>query len=285
MTALGELLTALRIALVDEASPQSGQQLAYGRPHQHPRARWFPRYSKTGERLPGAERIGPDCPRPVKGRCECPPDGSWRPAVGVVRADATARHAVAVPASRLRSWLDATTVWVDEVYDRGTDGLWRCRWPVRRALERLRGASPRRWAIAVAVLRGDALASVWGSHGAPPDPAAEALRILGQLERWADEERWAEWERRPRQWWDRRQPNGRSFSLSESQAIAEHGPSAVALDSAASGAATLAPTGRVRPLPRSAVSDAAQPEQPSGQSGARGIVAYSRPLDQEAAGA
>lgn len=92
MTELAAALHRIRTALVEEATPLPGQHRIYGRPHAHPRTRWEPRYSRTGERLPGAVRIRPDCPRPVKGRCECPEDGSWRPATGVIRADATARY-------------------------------------------------------------------------------------------------------------------------------------------------------------------------------------------------
>jgi hypothetical protein len=118
----------------------------------------------------------------------------------------------------------ADAVWVDEVYEHGPDGLWRCRRPVTRALEHLRGSSVRRWSIAIRLIRGDALASVWGGHGAPPDPLGEATRLLAQVERWAQEERVSEWERRPRQWWDRPRANARAVPKSEAQAIAEHEP-------------------------------------------------------------
>jgi hypothetical protein len=93
---------------------------------------------------------------------------------------------------------------------------------MRRAVEVLRGVSVRRWAIAVRLLQGDALGSVWGSHGAPPDPTTDALRILRQLERWATEERETEWEWRPRQWWDPpRRSNARPLPKSDAQADAE----------------------------------------------------------------
>ena len=143
---LASMLAQLRADLEEEATPLPGQQKAFGRPHAHPRARYFPRYTPTGERLAGAVVIRPDCPRPLRGRCECPPDGSWRPAVGVIRADSVATHSAQVPASRLRIALEGT-LWVDEVYEQGPDGLWRCRWPVRRALEALRGVNPVRWEI------------------------------------------------------------------------------------------------------------------------------------------
>jgi hypothetical protein len=172
--------------------------------------------------MAGVTSIGPDCPKPVRGRCECPPDGSWRPSVGVIRADSAAVHAVHVPASRLRLSLEGS-LWVAQVYEQAPDGLWHCRWPVRRALEHLRGVNPARWAIAVRLLRGDHVATVWGANGAPPDPVGEAIRLLRQLDRWAIEERETAWERRPRQWWDApRKPKDRSVRNSESQANAEH---------------------------------------------------------------
>jgi len=233
---LAEVLRRLRADLVEEATPLPGQSRAYGRPHAHPRTRYEPRYSKTGERLAGVVKIRPDCPRPVNGRCECPPDGSWRPSVGVIRADSAASHLVAVPSERLAggTW-PAERIFVHSVYEQGPDGLWRCRWPVRRALERVRGASVRRWAIAIRLLRGDPLMSVWGSHGVPPDPTLEAIRLLKQLDRWAEEERVTEWEVRPRQWWDApRKPRERSEAQIAAEAAvdntAHHGPE---LDAAA----------------------------------------------------
>jgi hypothetical protein len=244
MTPLGDLLDRIRRDLVEEASALPGQQLSYGRPHAHPRTRYFPRYSPTGEKLPGVNMVRPDCPRPVHGRCECPPDGTWRPVVGVLRADTTAQHATT-------GTIGNATVWVDEVYEQGPDGLWRCRWPMRRALERLRGSSVRRWSIAIRLLNGEPLMHVWGSHGAPPDPQREAVSILGSVERFAREEREIEWERRPRQWWDKpRQPNARSGSKSEAQANAEHEVNVKEPVDGAPGAATLSPTrGPLDPVP------------------------------------
>ena len=219
---LAAFLAQLRADLVEEAMPSPGTDLRYGRPHAHPRARYYPRYSPTGERLAGSVVVRPDCPRPVRGRCECPPDGSWRPVVGVVRADTTATHAAQVPASRLRLGL-AGTIWVDEVYELGADGLWRCRWPVRRALEQLRGQSPARWATAIALLRGTHVSNAWGANGAPPNPIGEAMRLLQLVDRRAQEERVTEWERRPRQWWDPpKKPNARALPKSDAQVNAEH---------------------------------------------------------------
>lgn len=266
MTELAEIRQRLQRDLVEEATPLPGQQLAYGRPHAHPRTRFFPSYSRTGERLAGTVAVRPDCPRPRRGRCECPPDGSWRPAVGVIRADSTAQHKHFVAGDADVVAPIGVDAWVDEIYVQGADGLWRCRWPVRRALERLRGASQQRWAIAIRILRGERAERVWGAHGAPPDPVLEATRILATIDRWATEERETEWERRPRQWWDRaRRSNARPMMKSESQSVAD-APGLHRLD----GAATVAPTGRVSPLPRSTASDAATLEQPSGKPGARG---------------
>jgi hypothetical protein len=279
---LDELLARLRHDLVEEATPLPGSQLNYGRPHEHPRNRFFARYSRSGRRLEGGTTIGPDCPRPVHGRCECPPDGSWRPAVGVIRADATANHAVSVPASRLRPLLEGS-LWVADVYQQQPDGLWHCRWPARAALERLRGASPRRWAVAIGLLRGDPLSAVWGAMGIPPAPAGEAFRILRQLERWAEEERISEWERRPRQWWDpprkRRDANIRPESVSEAQAIAEHGSSAISGLHAESVAATLVDETEAAAGPRPVSGPGPRPEQPTGGTGARTLSGMPFPLD------
>jgi len=277
-SALAQALHRIRTALVDEVSALPGQSRAYGRPHAHPRTRYEPRYSRTGERLPGSVRVRPDCPRPLRGRCECPPDGSWRPSVGVIRADATAQFAVGVPAERLPDGWPAPTVWVAAVYEQGPDGLWRCRRPTARALEILRGQSVRRWAIAVRLLRGDALASVWGSHGAPPDPARDALAILGRVERWAVEERETEWEWRPRQWWDPpRKANARPLSKSDAQAIAEAAGADTPLQGV-DGAATLPPEIEppvVPPAPiRSPAPDAERSSSHPARSGARSQVGY-----------
>jgi hypothetical protein len=264
---LAVILRRLRQDLVEEATPLPGQSRAYGRPHAHPRTRYEPRFSVTGERIPGVNIVRPDCPRPIKGRCECPPDGTWRPAVGVIRADSSAQHVVAVPSVRLPggAW-PVETILVHSVYERGPDGLWRCRWPVRRALERMRGASVRRWAIAIRLLRGDGVATVWGAHGAPPDPLGDAIRILRQLERWSTEERETDWDFRPRQWWDKpREPNAGSVPKSEAQAIAEAG-GLQSLD----GAATMPAIGRAEPSsPVTRIGRGDQVQQPSGQPGAR----------------
>jgi hypothetical protein len=279
---LAEVLDRLRLDLVEEATPLPGQQLAYGRPHEHPRTRSFKHYSKSGQRIEGETRIGPDCPRPVRGRCECPPDGSWRPAVGVIRADSTATHAVQVPADRLRPALEGV-FWVADVYVQEPDGLWHCRWPTRAALERLRGVSPRRWAVAVGLLRGDHVTAVWGAMGVPPNPIAEAFRIVRQLEAWAAEERTGEWERRPRQWWDppkkARASNDRPVSISESQAIAEHVPDVTDGLHVATGAATLAAETEALDEPRSVSGPGPRSEPPTDE-GARTLPGTPIPHDE-----
>lgn len=269
---LVEVLDRLRRDLVEEATPLPGSQLAYGRPHEHPRARSFPHYSASGRRLEGATRIEGDCPRPVHGRCECRPDGSWRPAVGVIRADATANHAVSVPASRLRPALEGS-LWVADVYVQAPDGLWHCRWPTRAALERLRGVSPRRWATAIALLQGQHPSAVWGALGVPPDPAGAAFRLLRQLERWAADERSAGWERRPRQWWDPprkpRESNARPVSKSEAQVNAEHEPIDETTLQGRDGAATLAGETEAAQSPRPVSGPDPRSEPPTGLLGAR----------------
>lgn len=258
------VLHRLREQLTAEATPNPGQSRTYGRPHEHPRTRYFPKYSRTGERIPGVTVIRPDCPRPVKGRCECPPDGTWRPSVGAIRADATAQHATLARPERMPDGLPEH-VWVANVYEQGPDGLWRCRWPVRRALEVLRGSSPRRFAIAVQLLRGEPVHTVWGSHGAPPDPTGEALRLLRQVERWADEERQIEWERRPRQWWE---PPRKTRPKSQAQIAAEAARETV--DTATS-SATLASEIEAATGPRPISRLGAGPDQPSGTPGDRSL--------------
>lgn len=282
MTALAEALRSVRAALIEEITPRPGRPRIYGRPHAYPRARSMPRFSRTGERLPGSVRIPPDCPRPVRGRCECPPDGSWHPTAGVILADATARDAVGVPGDRVPGGSAEATIWVTAVHDLGPDGLWRCRRPVFCALQHLRGASTRRWAIAVRLLRGDHLATVWGATGAPADPHREALGIIRTLDRWADDERRAEYEHRPHQWWDPpRRPRETEKSDAQQTAEANGGSDAAAkrVDSARPGDTILGEAEANPPSGESAgpahrLGRGRQVEQPSGMSGARAAAGH-----------
>lgn len=226
MTELAAALRRIRVSLVEEATPLPGQVLAFGRPHAHPRTRYEPRYSRTGERLEGSTRVRPDCPRPVRGRCECPPDGTWRPAVGVLRADATAHYGAAVPGDRARGGLPTEILWVTVVHELDrTSGFWRCRRPTYCALQHLRGAARPRYQLVARLVRHVPLRLAFGAAGLPADPERAALGVVRTVERWAQEEREAEYERRPRQWFDRpREPrasNTRPTGISESQAIAE----------------------------------------------------------------
>lgn len=187
-------LAQINAALVEEATALPGETLAYPPPHEHPRATFVPRWDRTGRRLPGYIRIPPDCPKPVRGRCQCQPDGSWRPVGGVIRADSLAQAAELVE-------LDGgPAVWTTSTYVQDPDGRWRCRLPMRRALERLQGESVTKWAILARLRRGVPLHAAWGASGEPADPIGYALAICRQVQRWADQEAATLWERRPRRW-------------------------------------------------------------------------------------
>jgi hypothetical protein len=181
---------------------------------------------------------------------------------------------VSVPASRLRPILEGA-LWVADVYEQQPDGLWHCRWPARAALERLRGASPRRWLIAIRILRGDALMDVWGAHGVPPNPAGEAYRLMRQIETWAEQERVGEWEHRPRQWWDPpRKPkaaNARPVSKSDAQLNAEL--------TLVEGTATVAAETEAAPGPRSVPGTDPRSEPPIDIAGPRTPRATASLLD------
>lgn len=193
-----ELVRALRaiaVMLIHEADVNPSTVLAYGRPHEHARNRYLPRYSRSGTRIPGTSRLRPDCPKPVRGRCECAPDGSWRPVVGVQRADARA-----VAAELVRNPGTTDALWVDVVYVQRPDGIWICLRPWRRALERLRGDNLRKFLVLDRLFDGQSFEAAWDGLGTPNDPIAETLSACRQVERWAAEEASAEYERRPRRW-------------------------------------------------------------------------------------
>lgn len=192
---LARRLRSIAVLLIHETEMLPGSVLAYGRPHGHARNRYLPRWSKTGVRIAGVNRVRPDCPRPVRGRCECPPDGSWRPIGGAIRADA-----IASSAQYVEDPVSGAGLWVDAVYLEGPDGLWRCIRPMRRSLERLRGESLRRYLVLNRLLDGDGVVEAWKGLGQPANPVVDAIAILRQLERWSIEEASAEYEKRPRRW-------------------------------------------------------------------------------------
>lgn len=186
MTAL--LLAHLRRALAEEIDTLPGQSLVYGRPHESTRAYSVPRYSLTGERIPGLVTFFPDCHEPDgDGVCGHPPDGTWRPFPGVTRADALAQH------------LEADDgLWRMNVYERGGDGLWRCRWPYRRAMDRLANRNPRQAIVLWRLIEGVELRYAYLGFREPAEPSREVIGLLRSVLSWAGEEMEAEYDRRPR---------------------------------------------------------------------------------------
>jgi hypothetical protein len=208
----------LRLALEHEADYAPGWVLAYGRPHEYARSRSIPRFTRTGVPA-GSFTVAPDCPSPVKGRCECRPDGNWRPVGGSLRADALAHNAEyrrtsEVPGDDGRY----PGQWTDSLYVKGDDGLWRCTRPHRRAMDLLRGESLRRFLVIDRLLDGYSLDRAWFGLGVPADPVRSALGIVEQVNQMAETEARSEYEARPRaarvtSWVDR----------SDSQRTAEEG--------------------------------------------------------------
>jgi hypothetical protein len=213
---LAHRLNRLRRDIIEEADRLPGTQLVYGRPHNTARNRYHPKWTMTGQRSPGVVIVKPDCPRPIKGRCECPPDGTWRPIGGSQRADMLAEQLVYV-----RPNPAAPGFWTQSVYELGIDGLWRCLRPHARAMERLRGESLRRFMVLTQLLRGEDLDEAWEPFGIPEDIIAATLSILDHVDRMADAEAEYEYERRPRRWRDTPWTQ-----LSESQQNAETSPAA-----------------------------------------------------------
>lgn len=198
---LSVVLRLIAAQLRQEADRLPGTILAYGRPHQHARNRFLPRWSRSGMRIPGTNRVRPDCPKPVKGRCECPPDGSWRPIGGSQRADQLARSAEFVETSHVPDAAGRQPgIWTNSFYHQGPDGLWRCERPTARAVQRVHGESARRFLVLTRLLAGDSVDEAWFGLGEVPDPTSAALSICLQVVRMADEEAATEWERRPRRW-------------------------------------------------------------------------------------
>jgi hypothetical protein len=209
----------LRLALEHEADYAPGWVLAYGRPHEYARSRSFPRFSKTGNRAHGAVTISPDCSAPVKGRCECRPDGSWRPVGGSLRADALAHHAEFIRTSEVPDDTGRYPGrWVVATYVKGDDGLWRCTRPHQRALDRLRGESLRRFLVLDRLLDGHGLKRAWLGLGVPADIIESTIGILEQVNRMAADESRAEYEVRPKT-----RPSLSWVDRSESQRAAEEG--------------------------------------------------------------
>jgi hypothetical protein len=226
MTELAARLAAIRHALVIETEANPSQVLAYGRPHTSARARYFPRYTHTGVQLAGSVRVPPDCPKPIKGRCECQPDGAWRPAVGARRADDLAHTAEVVDwpgghtcdASHPNPCPMFDRMWTNALYVQRQDGQWVCVRPMRAALERLRRQSLRRYLVVDRLFAGQSLKAAWAGLGNPDLPQA-TMNICRDLEAWAREEELAEYIRRPNYW--RVTPRPSFLEKSEAQVNAE----------------------------------------------------------------
>jgi hypothetical protein len=217
---LARRIGAIAQELIDEADVLPGTNLAYGRPHDSARDRYSPRYSRSGDRIPGArDRIPHDCPRPVKGRCECKPDGSWRPVGGAQRADLLAVQAAFVRSAQVAGEDGRYPgLWTDVLYHQQPNGLWICLRPMRRAFQRLHGESARRYLVMDRIFAGQSLRESWKGLGTPVNLVTATLSICEQLEAMAHEEALAEYERRPRRWRD-----APWSEKSEAQQLAETG--------------------------------------------------------------
>lgn len=206
---LAQRLAAIRHALIMETEANPSDQLAYGRPHETARSRGHLRYTPTGVRLPGTVKVPPDCPQPVKGRCECKPDGSWRPVTGSRRADNLA-HTAEVVELKGGHTCDAThpdpcpmtdRVWTNALYIQQIDKTWVCVRPMMAARERLHRQSMRRFLVLERLLGGQPVDDAWDGLGQKDDnPVIAALRICGDVEAWAREEEMTEYVRRPHYW-------------------------------------------------------------------------------------
>lgn len=201
MSQLAVRVATIRKALEHEGDYAPGWVLAYGRPHQTGRSRLHPRFTRTGVRITGSVRVPPDCPAPVKGRCECRPDGSWRPVGGSLQADASAHNAVFARTSEVREDDGRYPgVWTDALYVKGPDGLWRCTRPHRRAMELLRDRYLRRYLVLDRLIAGDRVDHAWSGLGRPKNLVRASLDICDEVDAMAREESLAEYERRPREW-------------------------------------------------------------------------------------
>lgn len=198
---LTTLLAAIRQGLHDEIDTQPGTQRIHGRLHDSGRTRHLPRFTRTGERVQGAIRIAGDCTEPDHGRCTHNDGGSWRPVPGAMRSDAVASYLRHDPEARSIKVgaLEYSAAWSWDTYELDpSDALWYCRWPNRRALDRLRSESMRRYLVLTRLLAGASLAEAWDGLGSPADPLESATGIARQVLRMAAEEAGAAYERRPR---------------------------------------------------------------------------------------
>jgi hypothetical protein len=211
-------LSRLAFGLFEEVDDLPSEVLAFGRPHEHPRTRHLPRFTRTGESLPGTITIRPDCPKPVHGRCECQPDGTWRPFGGTAKADHSAQNLRQAELAE-----DPDGSWRTATYKRRADGLWVCIRPYRRALDRLRNRNVRAFLVVHRLLdewpSECDLVAAWAGFAEPVNLAAETDRILGAILRDVDEEMAAEYERNPE--WKRRPRSVPDHEKSESQRNAE----------------------------------------------------------------
>jgi hypothetical protein len=195
------VLSVLRRALHDEVDTQPGTQRIHGRLHDSGRVRYLPRYSPSGDKQRGSIRIAADCTDPDHGRCTHNDGGSWRPVPGTPRSDSLAKFLSHDPnAGRLTvGALEYSAAWSWDTYELDpSDALWYCRWPHRRALDRLRSESMRRYLVLQRLLGGASLREAWDGLGTPADPVGSALAIARQVDRMAREEAQSAYERRPR---------------------------------------------------------------------------------------
>jgi hypothetical protein len=207
---LAAALSDLRAAIIHEADRSPSQIRAYGRPHEYGRSRNVPQFSRNGVPTGRSTHIGADCPKPFHGRCECPPDGSWRPSPGAIRADAIAHHALFEPADGSKhsdedhkAGIGCTYegAWGDDMYELDRDrALWYCTRPHARALERLKGENMRSFLVLDRLLEGLTLYAAWKDLGRPVDPVHDALGIIATVNTFAAQEAATEYERRPRRW-------------------------------------------------------------------------------------
>lgn len=180
---LGRLLARIRVGLRDEVDTQPGQRRIYGRLHESGRSHNVPRYSSTGDRIPGVVHYAADCDHPENGACPHIDGGSWRPVPGVARPDAMAAQGAYELDRR--------------------EGLIYCLRPYRRALERLyaEGDSHRRHDVLRRLLEGYSVGAAWTGLGKPVDPLGSSLAIAEQVERMATEEAWRVREPREKASW------------------------------------------------------------------------------------
>lgn len=182
---LKEAVRRIAVALRHEADASPGGHLVYTRPHESGRARRVKRATMTGEPTGKYTRLPADCPKPVHGVCECPPEGNWRPVPGTQRPDESGYWTG-------EGW---ESYWY--AYD-PEDGYWRCTRPMARSLQRMKDRSPRRFTALMRLLDGETPQQAWQGLGSPADPVAAAESVVAAAWRVAREEAKSDYIRPPR---------------------------------------------------------------------------------------